>query len=705
MTRMHRFFWTVAGVLLALAGLAARQEAVHQFERPIVTDGSGPRRLPVDPPLLQEAAHFARLERIQHRDGARWRGVDGLGDLRLVDVAGRDVPYLLVHAGTADPGWQQGAILPIDTVVNKSSGFELDLGILSRVDALHLDGIPPPFLKRLILEGSGDRTRWTVLADEATLFDLPQEGLKQLSLSFLPGSYRYLRVTWNDTNSGRVPLPRQARARLAGTASAAPPPARLADTASALPPPSRVEVEVQRRPSEPGRSRYRVRLPAGHLPAVALLLEAGGGHIFRSAAVYESALQGTAAAPLEIGRATLSRVVREAAIAEDLRIPISRPRDTQLELAIEDGSNPPLDLQRAWVELAELPWIYFEAPGGEVRARYGAPGAKAPRYDLEAARATIRIGDVAEARWGSPAAVTVNAAAGDPELRRPQPGPPVDLSGYRYERTLSDARGLAVMAVDAAILAHSRGPDGGFADLRIVDAENRQIPYLLERLQEPLSVSVAVEGTTATARELTADGRHRSVYTIRPPFEGLPASSLVIETSGRLFTRAVRLGLQRPPDRGHRDAWFQELTAARWTHTDEDGAMPSLSLRVPRTGDQPLVLVIDEGDNSALPITAARLLFPAYRLRFYSPEGPARVVYGNEKQTAPEYDFELLANRILGADAIEVSLGGERAVGGGDSTGGGTPQLLSPRLFWAGLTVAVLILGALIVRMLRTREE
>ena len=113
--------------------------------------------------------------------------------------------------------------------------------------------------------------------------------------------------------------------------------------------------------------------------------------------------------------------------------------------------------------------------------------------------------------------------------------------------------------------------------------------------------------------------------------------------------------------------------------------------------------MIDEGDNSPLPITAARLLFPAYRLRFYSPDGQARLVYGNEKQSLPQYDFELLATRILGADATEVSLGEERALGGG-STDGRTPQLLSPRLFWAGLIVAVLILGALIVRMLRPRE-
>jgi hypothetical protein len=677
------------GVILAISILGARQDVVSRVERPVSTSGSGPRRLPVDLPLLRDAAHFPRLERIQHRDGAHWRGLDGLADLRLVDAGGRDVPYLLVYPGTADPGWQDGTVLPIDTVRDKSSGFEVDLGTLASVDALHVEGIPPPFLKRLVLEGSGDRQRWTVLDDEGTLFDLPQEALKQVSVPFAAGTYRYLRVTWNDTNSGRVPLPRSARAR-------------LADATTAATPATRVEVTIEPRPSEPGRSRYRVRLPAGRLPAVALVLEVGGGHVYRAAAVYESALQGTAAAPLEMGRATLSRIVREGAVAEDLRVPIRRPRDVQLELSIEDGNNPPLDVRRVWVELAELPWIYFEAPGGDITARYGTAGVTAPRYDLEAARSTIRIGDVADARWGDPVPATPTGTADAPEVRRPQPGPAIDLSGYRYQRTLSSAPGLAVVALDAALLAHSRGPDAGFADLRIVDADDRQIPYLLERLQEQLSVPVAVERTEATARELTGEGRNLSVYALRPPVGGLPASSLVIETSGRLFTRGVRVGLQRPPDRSHRDAWFQEVAAARWTHTDEEGSRASLSLRLPAADDQPLVLVIDEGDNSPLPVTSARLLLPAYRLRFYAPEGPARLVYGSETQGPPQYDFELLATRILGAEATEVSLGEERGLGGGSSAEG--PQLLSPRVFWAGLAVAVLVLGALIVRMLRTRE-
>ena len=37
---------------------------------------------------------------------------------------------------------------------------------------------------------------------EGTLFDLPDESLQQIELRFRPGSYRYFRITWDDTNSG-----------------------------------------------------------------------------------------------------------------------------------------------------------------------------------------------------------------------------------------------------------------------------------------------------------------------------------------------------------------------------------------------------------------------------------------------------------------------------------------------------------------------
>ena len=61
----------------------------------------------------------------------------------------------------------------------KTSGFEVDLGAAAPVDMIAMRGLPAPYLKRVTVEGSGDRARWTMLVAEGTVFDLPDERLRQ----------------------------------------------------------------------------------------------------------------------------------------------------------------------------------------------------------------------------------------------------------------------------------------------------------------------------------------------------------------------------------------------------------------------------------------------------------------------------------------------------------------------------------------------
>ncbi|MGH9307778.1 MAG: hypothetical protein ACRD1U_00295, partial [Vicinamibacterales bacterium] len=178
--------------LVCVAGSAPAQTVAgsYEYERPIVSAGRGAQRLRVDVPLLIGAQPFATVT----GDGLDAEARDGLGDLRQFDSAGRDVPNLLIDAPSRRARWIDGAILPI-AETRKTSGFEVDLGGGRRVGAMTVEGLPPPFLKRLLLEGSGDRARWTVLAAQSTLFDLPEDRVRQTTIEFAPGTYRYLRVT------------------------------------------------------------------------------------------------------------------------------------------------------------------------------------------------------------------------------------------------------------------------------------------------------------------------------------------------------------------------------------------------------------------------------------------------------------------------------------------------------------------------------
>src|SRR4030095_3263478 len=97
-----------------------------------------------------------------------------------------------------------------------------------------------------------------------------------------------------------------------------------------------------------------------------------------------------------------------------------------------------------------------------------------------------------------------------------------------------------------------------------------------------------------------------------------------------------------------------------WGHAEPEEAPAALTLLVAPGEAAELWLSIDEGDNTALPITAGRLLLPSYRLRFYRPAQSALLlVYGRTDLLAPRYDLALVSGELLSAQASEVTPLGE----------------------------------------------
>jgi hypothetical protein len=218
------------------------------------------------------------------------------------------------------------------------------------------------------------------------LFDLPAERLVQTELAFRPGAYRYVRLSWDDTRSGRLPKPDLASVR---------------EVRNAIPPPPlTTALTFERRPSEPGLGQFRVRLPAARLPIVALDVDIAGTRILRAARVYEPHLIGGQVVPTQLGAGVLRRVVQDETTASAIRIPIASPEEPLLDLVIDEGNNPPSEIRSITAVFAELPWIYFESTADTVIARYGNATLKAPRYDLEALRQTLSIANVMDACMG-----------------------------------------------------------------------------------------------------------------------------------------------------------------------------------------------------------------------------------------------------------------------------------------------------------------
>lgn len=676
---MMKAVCTVGVAALLAAGLAAQQtraDVGFRYERPVQTGGAGPRRLPIDVALLTGSGSL--------QSGSASAQVS---DLRLFDPGGREVQYLLVSNPPERPTWRTASTLPIapvETPTQKTSGFELDLGEAVTIDRVKVDGISPPFLKRVRLEGSGDRARWTLLVDEGTVFHLPEEGLLQTELAFAPGPYRYLRLTWDDTRSGVVERPPVSFVREVGNAIVSPP--------------LTTPLAFERRTGEPGRSQFRLRLPASRLPIVAVDLDMGGTHVLREATVFEARLVGRQLSPISLGKATLRRVVRDELTASSLRIPISAPVEAQLDLVIDDGNNAPSDVRGITAVFAGLPWIYFESTGDSIVARYGAASLQAPRYDLEAVRATVAIDTTPDATWGEARTRSPEENTSRVLPTLPTIGSALDVERFRYLRRIQPgAAGLVTVPLDAPALAHSRNL--GFADLRVLTPEGRQVPYLVERASEPLSLDLTIEPLATRPVTLQSD-RARSVYRVRLPLAGLPPSRLVLSSSARVFTRQVMVGIERAPDRRNRDPRFEPLATSNWAHADQEAPAPVLTMPLQRLDVSEVLISIEEGDNSPLPLDSARLLLPGYRLRLFRERNTElRLAYGRNDLSPPEYDLALLAPQLLGSAATEVVPAAEQTAGPSSPT-----VLMSLQLFWAVLVVAVLVLVTLVVRLVRKSD-
>jgi len=561
-----------------------------------------------------------------------------------------------------------------------TSGFEIDLGQARRVDRLRMNGIKAPFLKRLRLEGSGDRAHWTVLVDDGTVFDLPAESLRRTTLDFAPGEFQYLRVTWDDRNSAVVAAPQTVEAHLAG---------------AALPPPVEfVDLAFERRASEPGKSRFRVHLPGTHLPIVALDLVCAGGHVRRTAQVTEPRLSGSEVAPVALGSHTLQRAERDGLVAADLRIPITRPSGAEVDLVVDDDNNPPLDVLAVRAQLTPLPWIYFESAAGDsLVAHYGDASLAAPHYDLEAVRDAVGRVPLANARWGEVRSVTATAPTPLTSEAVPARGAPLDPKTFTFSRVIpAGAPGLTALLVDAAMLAHSRN----LHDVRIADGKGFQVPYVVERMSEPLSIDLPLPEAVASS---TPAPPHASHYRVQLPFDSLPPAQLVLSTRARIFDRFVGVTAELPRVDGRSAPGAISLAVRRWRHADRDQPAPDFVVALPGLNVATLQLWIDEGDNSPLPLETPRLLLPGYRLRFFRDGADAlSLLYGARQLGAPQYDLALLASQVLGVGATEV-------VALDEGSGGVVPPaehgtLTEQRVFWVALIAAVVALLAVTARLI-----
>jgi hypothetical protein len=313
---------------------------------------------------------------------------------------------------------------------------------------------------------------------------------------------------------------------------------------------------------------------------------------------------------------------------------------------------------------------------------------RAPHYDV-AALAEVADGPTSPARLGE---IVANPAFDDRPLLgfAMRPGATLDPRVFTYRRALSipaSRTGLARVRLDTADLAAAQP---SLSDLRIVDGEGRQWPYLLERDAVTAAVPMQMQQAGLEARQAR--------YTLVPSPRPLRLNGIEIDVDAGFVDRPFTLT--------GTDADGKEHTLAGGRLQRATRSNPPLRIAFADLRATELVLAVQNGDEAPLSITAVRAFSPLSELYVAAPAGDYALLAGDPDADAPQYEIAALRSTVLAVPAVDVTV--ER--GGPNpafSSGAATARRIAggrvlPRLaVWTVLVLAVVVLTVLTLRVVR----
>jgi hypothetical protein len=226
------------------------------------------------------------------------------------------------------------------------------------------------------------------------------------------------------------------------------------------------------------------------------------------------------------------------------------------------------------------------------------------------------------------------------------------------------------------------------ADLRVVDADGAQRPYLLGEA-ESLRVSASVE-----PRERGELEPGWSRYAVALPVARIAPSSITLVTSSALVAREVAVFGYDDERREHElgSAWL-----ARTPGQDE-----SLSVSLSGVRVAAIELRVYDGDEVPLVIEQVLATVPTRTLFVVAPAGEYRALVGAPQQTAPTYDIARARPLILAVAAGAATLGPAAPNPSFVAPGWVEREGAETIVVWAVLIVAVLVLGGITLRAARS---
>ena len=367
---------------------------------------------------------------------------------------------------------------------------------------------------------------------------------------------------------------------------------------------------------------------------------------------------------------------------ESLTLSLSRkPEHGVLYVEIDASQGPPLANLQITVSGVGARLLFPLLPGDRrFVLYYAAPTVRAPLYDLESLRGHVTQLEVTRAELGS--------EESNPAYRVVPPlsfvraaGAPLDVSLFRLQRPLvllgdgkPDIYAATLAAEDLAALSP------GLGDLRIVDPEEHQIPYVLDKSGSEGRLNLTISETATPAADKPKTGGLASLLLSYAPGStalALPYEAVELQFDEAFYTRPARLFARPPAGTGAVQAQGSErlLWSGTLSHKPDDepadsgearAATPTAPhwLRLPFAlpGDLPRVaqlrLEIDHGDNPPLSLRQAsgHLTLPRLAAKL---DGSTRyrMLFSAASVDPPRYDIETLRRELFDYAAVRAGFG------------------------------------------------
>jgi hypothetical protein len=368
---------------IAIALVAVATAGPSGVERPITVEGAG--RVAVE--LDRDVYAGARAD---------------LGDIRVVDDAGRRVPFVIDRDAPSAPQPLHPVVLNRGFVAGRTATATLDFGQKLSKSALHVRLSGENFRRRVEIEGSDDGRAFTTLLDDAWVFAIP--GAARYETVELPDSdHRFLRLIVHLGPDD----PRRIEIQDVGADGGRVP----ASAGTTLPVATRA---IQREKERD--TLVMLELPGARHPFRGLELDVGTP-VFLRAVVVEA--QRVPLDWVSIGDGVVYRYETGGRRFEKLRLDVAG-RERRIRLRIRDLDDAPLQVLGARIVVPRERILFEAQPGRVYWLTYGDERAPAPSFDLQRT-----MGDPAAwavqarvARLGQPQRITGGPAAARPWTER-----------------------------------------------------------------------------------------------------------------------------------------------------------------------------------------------------------------------------------------------------------------------------------------------